>query len=274
MADRLKLKSGIALIGALVGAGVVAGVYFGTRAADLDWVSLIVVTGLAIVLYIAGAAAQASRTQIKTFAESIRGFLIGMNAAANFTIWFWIFDGSNPLVGAILGGFVALVNLLTVFAPITQTQFFQGILGWSNWLMPMSWPIVALGFLFTLFSLLLAAVTGFQVRYLKLMGFRVDWKTGTFFIKGGLVSNLNYLDTAFNMGNFSFVDMNASAWHIDHEAGHNLNLATFGWAFHLIGALDENLIPGRGVYAYAERMADSNDPTTTLKSTNIPMWEH
>ena len=122
--------------------------------------------------------------------------------------------------------------------------------------------------LFVLFSLFLALLTGFQVNYLKLQDIKVDWATGTFFIKGGLISNLNVWDTAFNMGNFSFVDMNSNAWHIEHEAGHTLNLAAFGCFFHLIGAFDELVI--RGGNAYSERLAESNSSGTG--GNNIAMW--
>ena len=92
-----------------------------------------------------------------------------------------------------------------MFAPISQSEIYQGVIGWANWLMPMSWLIVGLGILFLIVSGLLHLVTIGRVPYLKIEKGDVDWKTGTFFIKGGLIANLNHLDTAFNMGNFSFV---------------------------------------------------------------------
>jgi hypothetical protein len=132
----------------------------------------------------------------------------------------------------------------------------------------MSWLIVAIGFLFYLFSALLHLATLGKVPYLKIQNVDADWSTGTLFIKGGLIANLNYLDTAFNMGNFSFVDYKSGVWHKNHEAGHTLNLAAFGCLFHLIGALDENVI--HGASAYSERLAESNSSGST--GTNIPMW--
>ena len=101
--------------------------------------------------------------------------------------------------------------------------------------------------------MLLHAVTGGKVAYLAIQNVDADWKTGTVFMKGGLIANLNHLDTAFNMGNFCFVDYLSTAWHKDHEAGHALNLAAFGSLFHLIGAFDENATP-RGADAFAERL--------------------
>jgi len=93
-------------------------------------------------------------------------------------------------------------------------------------------------------------------------------ETGTFFMKGGLAANLNYLHTAFNMGNFSFVDYTSGYWHKEHEAGHTLNLAAFGFIFHLIGAIDENIF--RRADAYSERLAESN--ASGDSGSNIPMW--
>ena len=199
----------------------------------------------------------------------MRGWLIGLNAALNTVLVYAIVSlfAGKP-VAAILGVVAGVINLLCVFAPISQNGFFQGVIGWLNWVMPMSWLIVVLGFLFYLFSFLLHAVTAGKVEYLKVQELGVDWATGTFFIKGGLVANLNPIDTAFNMGNFSFVDYKSGEWHKDHEAGHTLNLAAFGCVFHLIGAIDENVF--RQGNAYSERLAESNSSGTS--GSNIPMW--
>ena len=56
------------------------------------------------------------------------------------------------------------------------------MLGWLNWLMPMSWLVVGLGILFYVVSFLLHAVTGGKVQYLRIQQVGADWKTGTFFI--------------------------------------------------------------------------------------------
>ncbi len=137
-----------------------------------------------------------------------------------------------------------------------------------NWLLPMSWLIVGLGLLFYIVSGLLHLVTGGRVPCLRLLESGVDWKTGTFFVKGGLVANLNYTD-AFNMGNFAFVDFQAGAWHKEHEAGHTLNLAAFGSFFHLLGAVDENVVPRRHGNVYSERLAESNSSHSS--GSNIPV---
>lgn len=263
----MRLRSWMALIGAAVGIGAVAALYF---TLGIGWISLLIVIGVGIVSYIVAAAGSLSLTSTNVFGEIMRGWLVGMNSGLNGFIAFALINHLAGLApGIIFGAVLGLVNLLTVFRPISQSEVYQGILGWMNWLLPMSWVIVGVGVLFYLVSFLLHGVTAGKVPYLRIVRLGADWKTGTFFIKGGLVANLNYLDTAFNMGNFSFVDYKSGAWHKDHEAGHTLNLAAFGWVFHLIGALDENATPRRA-NAYSERLAESNSSGTS--GTNIPMW--
>jgi hypothetical protein len=259
----MDLKSWVALVGALIAGAAIIGLF---AAVGLSWILLGVAVGVGVISYIVAAVGANSLTSITTFGEFMRGWLVGMNAALNAVIWFGIIGG---VVGGIVGAVAGIVVLLVVFAPISQSEIYQGVIGWVNWLLPMSWLIVGLGILFSLVSALLWGVTIGRVPYLKIEKFDVDWTTGTFFIRGGLIANLNYLDTAFNMGNFSFVDYKATSMHMDHEAGHTLNLGAFGFVFHLVGAIDENATP-RKSNALSERIAESNDTGTA--GTNIPMW--
>ncbi|MCH9693174.1 MAG: hypothetical protein K0U72_01585 [Gammaproteobacteria bacterium] len=263
----MKLKTFLALLGAVISVALVGGVY---AFLQLSWITFVVVGGLAIVGYVVAAIAANPLTKTTAFGEIMRGFLIGLNAAANFIITFAIVQTFAGAVGGIIvGATLGALNILSVIGPLSRGEFFQGIVGYLNWFMPMSWPIVAVGLLFTLISYLLHGITFGKVAYLKVQAMRMDWKTGTLFIKGGLIANLNYADTAFNMGNFSFVDYKSPSWYTDHEAGHTLNLSAFGFLFHLIGALDENATP-RGERAFAERLAESNCPGTGRPV--IPMW--
>jgi MFS family permease len=259
----MDLKSWVALVGALIAGAAIIGLF---AAVGMGWILLVVAIVVGIISYIVAAVGANSLTSITTFGEFMRGWLIGMNAALNAVIWFGIIGG---LVGGIVGAVVGVVNLLVVFAPISQSEIYQGVIGWVNWILPMSWLIVGLGILFSLVSALLHLVTIGRVPYLKIEKLDVDWSTGTFFMRGGLIANLNYLNTAFNMGNFSFVDYKATSMHMDHEAGHTLNLGAFGFVFHLVGAIDENATP-RKSNALSERIAESNDTGTA--GTNIPMW--
>jgi hypothetical protein len=255
----------MAALGAIAPFVTIAVLYFVLGA---QWGALGVIVGvcagLCLLSYIVAAV-----SAVTSFGEFMRGWLIGLNAALNavlgFAIGTWI--GGTPM-GIVVIAVLAVINLLCVIAPVTHSGFYQGVLGYLNWLMPMSWLIVALGFTFYVVSFVLHLVTAGKVNYLRIQDVGADWKTGTFFIRGGLVANLNYLDTAFNMGNFSFVDYQSDEWHKDHEAGHTLNLAAFGAVFHLVGAIDENVL--RGENAYAERLAESNNPGSSRPQ--IPMW--
>jgi hypothetical protein len=264
----MRLRSWIAFIGALVAVGIVAAVWF---IVGPGWISAVIAGGIAVLGYIIAAVGARSRSSITGFGEFMRGWLVGLNAGLNTVISFMLLGTLTGTLPALIVGLVlGLLGLLTVFRPVSQSEVYQGLLGYLNWVLPMSWLIVGLGFLFYLVSLLLHAVTLGRVQYLRIRGFAADWKTGTFFMRGGLIANLNPIDTAFNMGNFSFVDMNSSGWHKAHEAGHTLNLAAFGSLFHLVGALDENATP-RGANAFSERIAESND--TGASGSNIPMWQ-
>jgi hypothetical protein len=258
----MALKTGFAFLGALAPVGAIAAAYFGLGA---DWYLIALVAGaIALVSYIIAAVSAGSG-----FGEFMRGWLIGLNSALNAVLGFAVASKvGGAEIGWVVAGTLGAVNLLCLVAPVTQNGFFQGVVGWFNWVMPMSWPIVGLGIVLYMVSVLLYGVSLGKVQYLRVQDFGADWKTGTVFMKGGLVANLNYLDTAFNMGNFAFVDYKSGAWHMDHEAGHTLNLAAFGFVFHLIGALDENVI--RGADAYAERLAESN--SSGEGGSNIPMW--
>lgn len=260
----MTLKSGIALVGALIATAALAGLYV---AIGIGWIMLGVVAGLGLLSYIVAAVGAASPSSITGFGEFMRGWLVGLNASMNALLTISLFGGAAA--GIVIGLALGTLNLLTVFSPISRNHVFQGCLGWINWLMPMSWLIVALGLVFYAISGLLHAVSGGKVPYLQIQQVGIDWKTGTFFMRGGLIANLNYLDTAFNMGNFSFVDYKSGAWHVDHEAGHTLNLAAFGCVFHLIGAFDENATP-RGANALSERLAESH--ASGASGSNIPMW--
>lgn len=263
----MRLKSGIAFLGALVAVVGIAGLYFSV---GVGWIMLGVVVGLGLLSYIVAAVGARSGSSITGFGEFMRGWLVGLNAALNgFLAFSLVALFAGPAAAVVVGVALGSLDFLTVFAPISQSELYQGFLGWTNWLMPMSWPIVALGLLFYIVSFLLHGVTRGKVPYLHIEKLGADWKTGTFFMRGGLIANLNYLDTAFNMGDFSFVDYKSGEWHKEHEAGHTLNLAAFGCVFHLIGAIDENATP-RGANAFSERLAESN--ATGTEGGNIPMW--
>jgi hypothetical protein len=265
----MKLNTLAAVAGAVGAAAIVVGIWVGL---DRHWAVLLVAALYAVPGYILAAATAAGSSPKKgawVVSEVTRGTLIGVNAAINASVWVMIIDalsaaGPAAMVGGIVGG----ITLLGAIAPVSKAEVYQGLVGWLNWLLPMSWLIVCLGLLFLLGNLLGHAVTGGKSAFMKVRSGSVDWATGTFFIKGGWISNLNPNHTAFNMGNFSFIDKSYASSPEAHEAGHTLNLAAFGWVFHLIGAIDEIVLRRQG-NAYSERIAESNAHTG---GSNIPMW--
>lgn len=261
----MRLRTWVALVGALVAAGgtVVLWLLVG-----VSWAGLGIVVGAVLVAYVLASLGSVPEHRTTGFGEFMRGFLVGLNAALNAFLALVLLDLFLPTAAAAAaGGGLGLLGMLSVLPPVSQGEFYQGLLGWLTWLMPMSWLVVALGLLFFLVCLLGHLLTVGKVSYLRVVDAAVDWKTLTFFLKGGVISNLNPIDTAFNMGNFSFVDMECERWHTEHEAGHTLNLAAFGSVFHLVGAVDENVLQ-RGADAYAERLAESNSGA----GPSIPMW--
>ena len=257
-----------AVIGLAVGAGIGALTIFAFGAnAGIGFVALGGICLLCVVGYIVGNATSNSTSGVLT-----RCMLVGFNAGLNGALGIAVYGAVLGVGGTIMALVVALLNLMAIFNVVSTSEVYQGILGWANWLLPMSWLIVGLGFLFLVLNVV-GHLTGYLIfkgQSFRMHGLDVDWKTGTIFQRGGWVSNANPIDTAFNMGNFALVDNLSSSWHIEHEAGHTLNLAAFGSAFHLIGAIDEN-VTGGGANAFSERIAESNDPATG-QSNIIPMW--
>ncbi len=257
------MKIKMAFFGALAGAAGVVGLYFGL---GINWISLAIVGSVTLLSYIG-----AHFTVTTGFGEFMRGWLIGLNASLNGFLGAVVYSLLLGPAGVAVGATLGVLNFVTVFPVISRSEVFQGFLGWLCLLQPMSYLVAGVGLFFYLTNLILhpiALITGTQ--YLRVLGMQVDWKTGTFFQRGGLFSNLNPEDTAYNMGSFSFVDKDSRTWHIHHEAGHTLNLATFGSLFHFIGAINEN-VTGAGANAFAERLAESNNPSTT-QGNIIAMW--
>ncbi len=199
----MTLKTGFAALGGILPAAGIAATYFAIGA---GWKALGVIAAVGGVLGLVSYLVAAVSAET-SFGEFMRGWLIGLNTALNAALGYAIVSSFAGMAGGIIAACVLVViNLLCLFAPVSQSEFFQGVIGWLNWIMP--------------------------------------------------------------MGNFSFVDYKSDEWHKDHEAGHTLNLAAFGFLFHLIGALDENVL--RRGNAYSERLAESN--STGMSGNNIPMW--
>ncbi len=210
------------------------------------------------------------------FGQFMRGFMIGFNS------------GLNGPIGAI--GFLA------TFDGIAQNSVYKGILGWSSWLMPMSWIATGAGLVFFTINIIFA-IGSQDWRAARIEKLTIDWKTGSIVMVGGTVRN----DSAFNMGNFVFINPNSVGHYnedptqnyaqrdykmdqglyegiLAHETGHTLSIAAFGSFFGIADFFGENVF-GSGRHDYGEEIAESNAnrvlpgelPGGERRPT-IPMW--
>jgi hypothetical protein len=228
--------------------------------------ALVVLVAVTVVLYIV---ARVFHNPDSRMGEVMPGALLGVNTGINVVLL-------EAILGPIVAGALCVILVLAVVEPLTQSDIYQGFEGWANWLLPMSWPIVAVGLLFLLVSVILHLINlAIRGSFLHIDKVFVDWKTGTIFQKGGLFGNANLQphSTGYNMGNFAFLTREAKEieYLTEHEAGHTLNLAALGFVTHLIGALDENVFGG-GSDAYTELLAESNVPEEQRQGPIFPMW--
>jgi hypothetical protein len=190
----------------------------------------------------------------------MRGLMIGVTAGSNFGIWSLI-----PIPGPFIGLYVGILGFLTVFPPISRNGIHQGFLGWSSWLMPMSYLATAVGFVLFVINL------PFAVAAFGLGAVRPDFLTGTIETTGGAVIGVTGFSGGFNLGNFTFITPGPPAGLAfgapslsAHETGHTLNVAAFSAAFHWINAIDENPPITRRTLAYGELTAESHFPRAIL----------
>jgi hypothetical protein len=186
-----------------------------------------------------------------------RGFLIGMTAAINAAIIALV-----PLIGTTLAAWVFTIGSLAIVRIVSINQIYQGFLGWSAWLFPMSYFATAIGAILFVINIPFAFAAGGPG------AFRIDFTTGTIETAGGL-SGITGFVGGFSLGNFNFVTpglqgvftaSNVSS----HEAGHSLNTAIFGGLVLWINAIDENIPPLRKLnLSYGELTAESHSQAMT-----------
>ncbi len=187
------------------------------------------VIGLLTVSYVA-----ASATQGSAFGEFMRGFMICFNAGMNAALLTFMGLGA-------LGVVIGVINFLAAFDTIANSEVYQGILGWSSWLMPMSWLATGIGLIFFVINGLAAIFTLNMVDSVRIESLSIDWGTGTIITEGGFLFMPGFRG-GYNLGNFPYITPGSSV--ADHETGHTLNVAAFGSIFHFIGAIDENVVQG------------------------------
>jgi len=122
-----------------------------------------------------------------------RGFGAGTATLVNFVIYFPL---PNPVFTIL--AFVSLVPFLLPIPAIRHTRFYQGIIGWMSWVMPVSWIDNARGLFFFLFWAMPAGIAAFGTGAI-----RFDPTSGSIETRYPMP---NPTRRAFNIGVFTFLN--------------------------------------------------------------------
>ncbi|HYI39927.1 MAG TPA: hypothetical protein VE053_06380 [Allosphingosinicella sp.] len=203
-----------------------------------------------------------------------RGLAIGLTAVLNLLVL-----GVIPISGTWLGGWAFGLISLGAFVAVARNRFYQGFLGWSAWLFPISYVATAVGLLLFVVNL------PFSFGALGPNAFRVDWTTGVITSADGILAfvNNNIFPAAdgFSLGNFVFLhaapgpDAFTEPGVPSHETGHSLNTGLMGGIVLWINAVDENIWPARANLAYGELMAEGHSqamPGPVDDDYALPLW--
>ena len=203
-----------------------------------------------------------------------RGVLIGLNAAINVILLEPI-----PVVGPLIATWAFVVISLSAVLFVARNRIYQGFLGWSGWLFPLSWLATAVGLLLFIVNIPFA-FTAFGIG-----AFAIDWTTGVIETRGGL-SGITGFVGGFSLGNFDLpggCHGNRGRRRPLHRAVHqlardrtSLNTAAMGGVVLWINAVDENIVPARANLAYGELTAEGhsrrNMPGTPIADFSLRLW--
>lgn len=181
-----------------------------------------------------------------------RGMMIGISAMTNSVMLALI-----PFAGAVLASWAFTVISLSAIIFVARNRYFQGFLGWSAWLFPVSHIATLVGLLLFIINIPFALIMFGPA------AFSFDWTTGVVHTAGGLAATATTAG-GFSLGNFVFVRALPVAGAFtapsvnSHETGHSLNTAAFGGIVLWINAIDQNVLPPRRNLAYGELTAESH----------------
>ena len=82
---------------------------------------------------------------ISPLEQFMRGLLIGLASALNFSIW--AITTRHSLLGLTIGIILLISGFMAVFVVFSRNPLYQTMLGWSSWLRPLSWLMTVPGFL-------------------------------------------------------------------------------------------------------------------------------
>ncbi len=205
-----------------------------------------------------------------------RGLMLGFNASINFLLILLLalFD---PRWAPIVAAYAFVLISLAAIVFVARNRVYQGFLGWSAWLFPVSYVATLAGFLLFLFNTIasvLSGATGFSTA--------LDFTTGVVESSGGFILTLSGFAGGFSLGNFTFL-MRVGVPAVftapsvsSHETGHSLSTAAFGGVVLWINAVDENVPPfARFNLAYGELLAEGHSramPGTPAADYSIRLW--
>jgi hypothetical protein len=182
-----------------------------------------------------------------------RGMMIGETAILNALALILI-----PLYGVYLSIYVFIVISLAAVIFVARSRIYHGFLGWSSWLLPISYIATGVG------ALLFLVNAPFAFAGAGIGAFAIDFTTGVIETNGGIIAAF-YPSGGFSLGNFNFITPAGTGGAFltsstsSHEAGHTLNTAAFGGVVLWINAIDENIRPFRKMnLAYGELTAESH----------------
>jgi hypothetical protein len=185
-----------------------------------------------------------------------RGLVIGLTATLNAAILSLL-----PVVGPFLAAWAFIVISLAAVILIARNLVFQGFLGWSAWLFPISYIATVAGVVMLILNLLFSSwAPGFNIR--------PDWTTGVIETRGAFNAITGFAG-GFSLGNFTFLTPGVALGDFaasnipSHEVGHSLNTAAMGGVVLWINALDQNVLPRRSNLAYGELLAESRSQAMT-----------
>lgn len=209
-----------------------------------------------------------------------RGLMAGFNAGINFLLILLLVP-FDPVWAQIVAAYAFVVITLVLVVPVATNRVYQGFLGWSAWLFPVSYVATFIGLLLFVFNTIASRLAGSPGG--TVFGVRVDFTTGVIESSDGFILNLSGFAGGFSLGNFTFL-MNVAlpapvftaASVSSHETGHSLNTAAFGGVILWINAIDENIAPFRKAnLAYGELMAEGHSvamPGPSNSDFSVMLW--
>ncbi|MCE9601492.1 MAG: hypothetical protein K8S21_04660 [Gemmatimonadetes bacterium] len=200
-----------------------------------------------------------------------RGMLIGLSAAANSIMLSLI-----PPPGSLVSIWAFTVISLSAIIFVARNRVYQGFLGWSGWLFPLSWLATAIGLILFVVNFF------FAFAMFGIAAFAVDFTTGTIETRGGFIA----FGGGFSLGNFIFLGSTVppalifpgrftAASISSHETGHTLNTAATGGIMLWVNTIDQSVFPARRNFAYGEMIAEGHArglPGTPAASIAVMWW--